>query len=173
MSEASSGPPDPLPPSAAAWGSSRARCGRPEFSAWDVGIPALLGAVLGALVGVVWRALYEPGRSAEDTIGLLIVALTVGPPVLVVVSWVVLALTGPAWTAPTVTIAGLAAGSFAVALYLTVTDTSGAPPVALCALAWGASYAAVAVACLPRVSWLVRGAMVALLVTPAILLFAL
>ncbi|TDB81390.1 hypothetical protein [Micromonospora sp. KC721] len=136
-------------------------------------IPALLGAILGALVGVVWRGLREPGRSAEDAIGLLYLSVVVGPPVLVVVSWVVLALTGPAWTAPTVTIAGLAAGTYAVALYLTVTDTSGAPPVALCALAWGASYAVVAVACLPGVSWLLRGAMVALLLAPAVLLLAL
>ncbi|MBX7270152.1 hypothetical protein KIF24_31770 [Micromonospora sp. Llam7] len=105
--------------------------------------------MIGTVIGVTWRALSESDRPAEDTLGLLYLAAVIGLPVLVVVSWGVLALTGPAWAAPAVTIAGLAAGSYAVGLYPTVAGTSAAPPVALCALAWAASYAAVALACLP------------------------
>ncbi|GIJ79110.1 hypothetical protein SAMN05443287_101559 [Micromonospora phaseoli] len=169
MSEPSSGPSDSRPASAAAQGPGFVDSRLPASSVWRVTIAALLGAVIGTVIGATWQALSEPDRPAEDSLGLLHLALVLGLPVLVVVSWGVLALTGPAWVAPTVTIAGLAAGSYAVGVYQKTTGTSGAPPVALPALAWCASYAAVALACSPRVSRLLRGAMLALLIAPAVL----
>ncbi|MGW0505036.1 hypothetical protein [Micromonospora sp. NPDC003241] len=145
----------------------------PTSSAWRVAIAAFLGAVFGTTIGATWRALSEQDRPAEDTIGLLILALVVGLPTIVVVSWVLLALTGPAWVAPTVTIGGLAAGGFALGLYQQTIDPSGLPPVAVYASIWGTCYAAVALACLPRVLRPVRVGIIALLVAPPVLLLVL
>ncbi|MER5457174.1 hypothetical protein ABT008_20530 [Micromonospora sp. NPDC002389] len=141
----------------------------PTSSAWRVAIAALLGAVFGTTIGATWRALNEQDRPAEDSIGLLYLTLVVGLPTIVVVSWVLLALTGPAWVAPTVTIGGLATGGFALGLYQQTIDPSGLPPVAVYASIWGTCYAAVALACVPRVLRPVRVGIIALLVTPAIL----
>jgi hypothetical protein len=90
----------------------------------------------------------------------------------VAVSCAVLALTGPAWVAPTVTIAGLAAGSYVLGLCQKATGSSGAPEVALCASAWGSCYAIVALACLPGVPRPVRVVVVVLLIAPMFLFLA-
>ncbi|MEV2237796.1 hypothetical protein [Micromonospora sp. NPDC049891] len=171
MVESPSGPSES--PRASTHGPQRADNRLPASSFWRVTIAALLGALVGTVIGVTWRALTESDRPSEDIIALTFLAWLVGLPVLLVVSWVVLALTGPAWVAPTVTIAGLAAGAYVEGLYQKATGSSDATPVAICALAWGACYTAVALACLPGLSRAVRIALAALLITPAILFLVL
>ena len=141
----------------------------PTSSAWRVVIAAFLGAVFGTTIGATWRALIEQDRPAEESIGLLYVSLAIGLPTIVVVSWVLLALTGPAWVALTVTIGGLATGNHALGLYHQIIGSSELPPVSVYASIGATCYAAVALVCLPGVSRSVRIGIVALLVAPAIL----
>ncbi|WBB77591.1 hypothetical protein O7606_15005 [Micromonospora sp. WMMD882] len=72
MTGSSSGPADPLPSAVQ----------RRDAPARRIGIPALFGAVFGALIGGMWRTLTESDRSAEDTTGQLYLAVVVGLPLL-------------------------------------------------------------------------------------------
>nr|MDT0663022.1 hypothetical protein [Micromonospora sp. DSM 115978] len=135
-------------------------------------IPAVAGTVLGSLGGAAWQYIAgEQGvcRVGEDgkCLSLLFLVPLVGLPLGIVVSWLVLALVVAPWVAPTVTLGGSAVAAYTLEFYFVTASIDGPPPTPVVGLIWGACYAAVAFACLPRLPWLGRAVAIAALAVPA------
>jgi hypothetical protein len=145
---------------------------RRRSARWLIGFPAGVGALVAAVMVAIGNGLQDCRDVDESRVclGNVIFFVTAGIPAAIVVTWLVLALGTDRWRAPVVTIAGGWLASIGWSLSSTLVDVGpNAPtPVWLAAVAGGAGFGAVALACVPGLRRSARICVIAGLVAVAL-----